>query len=148
MDVEAGWFTLVRQTTEAMASLDLQDISCSNTRTYHEEKNKLKNTFHEKGPKSDIGTRKRETGYLDEGQEEAGNNTQSNNSPSSNLNLLVGDSLTHIPHQMAQTIERVVGEREASNQLGEDGKSSRPCSERSSKTGRLEVPAESRSNQV
>lgn len=106
--------------------------------------------FMKRDSKSDIVTEKEREKHptLDQSQDEAGDNADTNNSPTSNLDLLVRNTLAHIPHQMAQTVERVVSEREASNQLGQNGKSSRPSSERGSKTGRLKVPAEGRSDQV
>ena len=129
---------------KAMTKLNHRDGSCSAEKS-SEEYNSWK-----KGLK--VGYRNKEgrekTRNLDKSQEEAGNNTDTNNSPTSNLDLLVCDSLTHIPHQMAQTVERVVSEREAGDKLGQDGKSSRPSSKASSQRGRLEVPAKSRSDQV
>ena len=131
----------------------MEQLVCSRyvtSRTHSRIENQFgKYIFMKRDLKSDIGTEKeRETSTLDQSQDEAGDNADTNNSPTSNLDLLVRNTLTHIPHQMAQTVERVVSEREASNQLCQNGKSGGPSSERSSKTGGLKVPAEGRSDQV
>lgn len=65
---------------------------------------------------------------LQKSQNEAAENAQSNDSPASDLDLLVGDTLAHVPHQMTQAVEAVVGEGEAGDELGQDGKSGRPSS--------------------
>lgn len=87
-------------------------------------------------------------GNLQKSQNKAAEDAQSNNSPSGNLDLLVGDTLAHVPHQVTQAVEAVVGEGEADDELSQDGKSGRPRSKGSGKTGALKVPAKGRSDQV
>lgn len=87
-------------------------------------------------------------GNLHKGQDQAAEDAQSNNSPAGDLDLLVGDALAQVPHQVSQTVEAVVGEGEAGDELSQDGKSGRPCSKGSGKTGALKVPAKGRSDEV
>ena len=87
-------------------------------------------------------------GNLQKSQNEAAEDAQSNDSPAGDLDLLVGDALAHVPHQVSQAVEAVVGEGEAGDKLSQDGKSGRPCGKGSGKTGALEVPAKGGSDQV
>lgn len=89
-----------------------------------------------------------ELGNLQESQDQAAEDAQTDNGPASNLDLLVGQALAKIPHQVSQSVEAVVGEREASNELGEDLEGSGPGGESGSDRGALDVPAKGGGNQV
>ena len=87
-------------------------------------------------------------GHLQKGQNQAGEDAQPNDGPAGNLDLLVADTLAHIPHQVSQAVKAVVGKGEAGDELSQDGEGSRPCGEGSGNAGALDVPAEGGSNQV
>lgn len=85
---------------------------------------------------------------LHNSQRKRRDNTKSDNSPTSRLDLLIRDHRTHIPNQMPDTIERVVRERERKRELGKNLERSRPSGKRSGQAGALEVPADERRGQV
>ena len=85
---------------------------------------------------------------LNEGQSKGANNANTNNSPTSLLDLLVVDHARGVPNQMPQAVERMVGERQGNGDLGEDLERQRPRGEAGGHDGALEVPADGRRNEV
>lgn len=86
--------------------------------------------------------------YLQNGQDGAANESQANDSPSGDGNLLVGDAHGKIPHQVPDAVEAVESERKADEELGRELGDNRPGAEGSGERGALEVPAQGGGGQV
>lgn len=86
--------------------------------------------------------------YLQNGQDGAANESQANNGPSGDGNLLVGDAHGKIPHQVSDAVEAVEGERKADEELGRELGDNRPGSEGGGERGALKVPAQGGGRQV
>jgi hypothetical protein len=79
---------------------------------------------------------------LDQSKNERGDGSQSHHGPTALDDLLVGDSRTQIPDQVADTVEAVDREGERNEVLDEELSSHWESSEGSSNRSGLEVPTQ------
>lgn len=90
----------------------------------------------------------REQDRLDQSKDERSDGSQSHGSPAALDDLLVGQSPSKIPNQVADAVEAVEGEGESNNVLGEELSSHGQGTEGSSDRSGLKVPSQQRSDKV
>lgn len=85
---------------------------------------------------------------LDQSKDQRGDETQSHHGPATLDDLLVGDSHTQIPDQVADAVEAVDSERERNEVLDQELSSHWQSSEGGSNRSGLEVPTQQRCDEV
>lgn len=86
--------------------------------------------------------------HLNQSKTNSTGNAESNNSPASLDNHRVGKTTAKIPHQVADTVHGVVGERKGQSGLEEDLSHERESTHGGDHGGRFEMPAESGGDEV
>lgn len=89
-----------------------------------------------------------QTNLLHERQKQASESAESDHSPSRNLDLLVRNAPSQIPHQMPEPVEAVESKREADDQLRQELGRHGPGRERGRQGRALQVPSQNRCHQV
>lgn len=86
--------------------------------------------------------------HLKQSKTNSTGNAEANNGPASLDNDRVGQATAKIPHQVADAVERVVGERKGQGSLEENLGGEREGTHGSNHGGRLKVPTESGGGKV
>lgn len=95
-----------------------------------------------------ICTKESETLDLHESEKQTSDGADADNGPASDLDLLVGDALAKVPHEMPEAVEAVECEGQADEELGQDLCGNRPCAKGGGQAGALEMPAKDGGGEV
>jgi hypothetical protein len=138
------WFRLCEESSPQILSHEIPKALKPHSRTSVQVKEKESHLYQYTA----YPTHHSPISLLQESKRNSAHNAQPHNRPASLLHLLVVDHTSSVPRQMPQAVERVVSERQRDRNLRQNLKSQRPRGEAGSEHGALEVPADSRRDQV